>query len=250
MTYFYHQTIRKITTGFGRIFNNVYVRNQDATNSSLNYTQIKVPLSYAPKETFLRRANEDPLIAGTVRKKLTLPRMSFELTNMSYDSTRKQNSTSRRSTPLAGDANRMKYRYERVPWNFDYQLNILTRNVEQGLQIIEQVLPGFCPEQVIAINAIETIDEKVDIPIVFNGFAASDSYEDPIEDNKRILTWTLNFTAKGWIYPNVTDSDVIRTVISTIKDSKSLGTVETITVTPNPSNAVVGDEFGIDVEIV
>ena len=86
-TQFYHESIRKVIIAFGTMFNNVQLVRKDNDG---NITQtMKVPLAYGPRQKWLVRLNEDADLAKTVA--ITLPRIGFEIQNLSYDPTRKLN---------------------------------------------------------------------------------------------------------------------------------------------------------------
>ena len=49
--HFYHEKIRKCVAVFGTLFNNIYLVRKDSSGSAIS--QIKVPLSYSPKQKYL-----------------------------------------------------------------------------------------------------------------------------------------------------------------------------------------------------
>jgi hypothetical protein len=207
-TTFYHGTIKKIVTAFGTLFNNIYVVRTDGTDTK----KIKVPLIYSPKEKFANRLNldVDKTLVQTV-----LPRMGFSITNMSYDVDRKKNSINKRWTEEIKDNDHIfKYRYEDVPYNIDFELYAFSRNIDDGLQIIEQILPFFTPEFTITIkpNVLGNLIERVDVPIILNNITPSEVYDSKFSDETRVLTWDLQFTAKTFLYGPVRESGLIRDI--------------------------------------
>jgi len=196
-TYFYHSTTRKLVTAFGTLFNNIYITRTDNGVTK----KIKVPLIYSPKEKFVHRLNLD---VDKTMVQTILPRMGFSITNMTYDTERKKNSINKRwkQELTTNDNVIFQYRYEDVPYNIDFQLYVYTRNMDDGLQIIEQILPFFTPEFTITIKpkVLNTTDEKIDIPIVLSQITPSEIYDDKFSEETRVLTWDLQFTAKTYLY--------------------------------------------------
>jgi len=208
-TYFYHQTSRKMVVAFGTLFNNIEVRR---TNSSDAVTEVvKIPLSYGPKDKMLVRLSSDPNLNSAVA--LTVPRMGFELTSMSYDSARKLNTLGRNvKTGTTG----LKKQFNPVPYNYDFSLYIFVKNAEDGTQILEQILPFFTPEFTITMSLVSGMDVKMDIPLVLSGVSSEDTYEGDFATRRSII-WTLNFSMKGYLYPNVVDN--AKVITSSVVDT-------------------------------
>jgi len=205
-TTFYHGTIRKLVTAFGTLFNNIYIERNDGTSIK----KIKVPIIYSPKEKFIYRLNLD-LDATMVQT--VLPRIGFNILAMTYDSERKKNSINKRYKQEIGtnDDVSFQYRYEDVPYNIEFELYVYTRNMDDGLQIIEQILPFFTPEFTITIKPkiLDTSAELVDVPIVLTSITPSEVYDGNFSDESRVLIWDLQFTAKAAIYGPVKQTGLI-----------------------------------------
>jgi hypothetical protein len=135
--YFYHQLTRKYVILFGNMFNNITIKRVNK-NSGVEIERFKVPIVYAPKEKYYARLRADPDLERPVQ--VILPRMSFELTNFAYDSSRKQNSLLR-SGVAANTATRGATQYMGVPYDLSFDLQIYARNVDDGTHIIEQIIP-------------------------------------------------------------------------------------------------------------
>jgi hypothetical protein len=208
---FYHATTRKLVTAFGTLFNNIYIERTDEGVTK----KIKVPLIYSPKEKFIHRLNLD--IDKTMIQTV-LPRMGFSITGISYDAERKKNSLNKRWKQEIGtnDEVTFQYRYEDVPYNIDFELYIYTRNIDDGLQIVEQILPFFVPDFTITIKpkVLDNSLEKVDIPIILNQVIPNEVYDQSFSEDTRVLNWDLQFTAKANFYGPVRNSSSI------IKDVK------------------------------
>ena len=202
-TYFYHQTSRKMVVAFGSLFNNIEVRRTDSSDAVTEI--IKIPLSYGPKDKMLVRISQDPNLNPKVA--LTVPRMGFELTSMTYDGARKLNTMGRN---VKKGTTGLKKQYNPVPYNWDFSLYVFVKNAEDGTQILEQILPFFTPDFTVTMTLISGMTVKMDIPLVLNSVTSEDSYEGDFATRRSII-WTLSFLMKGFLYPSVTDNAKIIT---------------------------------------
>ncbi len=197
-TYFYHEIIRKTVVAFGTLFNDVHIRHQDASGKDIS--EIKVPISYGPRQKFLARIQQQPELSKATQ--ITLPRMSFEVNNISYDPSRKSGVT---QTFKAKDGKKLKKVFMPVPYNLGFELNILTKLQDDSLQILEQILPFFQPGFNLSIDLVKQIGEKRDVPMVLENIAFQDDYEGNFE-TRRALIYTLSFTAKTYMFGPIADS--------------------------------------------
>ena len=197
-TYFYHEIIRKTVISFGTVFNDIHVRHQD--NSGKDLVDTKVPIAYGPRQKFLARIQQQPELNKAVA--ISLPRMSFEMTSVTYDPTRKSGIT---QTFKAQDGKKFKKVFMPVPYNLGFQLNILTKLQDDSLQILEQVLPFFQPGYTLTIDLVNSIGEKRDIPLILNNISYTDDYEGNF-DTRRALIYTLDFTAKTYMFGPIADT--------------------------------------------
>ena len=197
-TYFYHEIIRKTVISFGTLFNDIHVRHQDSTGKDIS--QIKVPISYGPKQKFLARLQQQPELNKAVQ--VTLPRISFEMNNIQYDPSRKSGIA---QTFKANDSGKLKKVFMPVPYNLGFELNILTKLQDDSLQILEQILPFFQPGFTLTIDLVDQIGEKRDVPMVLENIAFTDDYEGNFE-TRRALIYTLSFTAKTYMFGPIADS--------------------------------------------
>jgi len=208
-TYFYHQTSRKMVVAFGSLFNNIEVRRTDSSDAVTEV--IKIPLSYGPKDTMLVRISQDPSLNPKVA--LTVPRMGFELTSMTYDGARKLNTMGRN---VKKGTTGLKKQFNPVPYNWDFSLYVFVKNAEDGTQILEQILPFFTPDFTVTMTLISGMTVKMDIPLVLNSVTSEDSYEGDFA-SRRSLIWTLSFLMKGFLYPSVTDN--AKVITSSVVDT-------------------------------
>ena len=199
-TYYYHEIMRKTIVAFGTLFNQIYIRHDDRSGNT--YSDLKVPLAYGPSQKFLARLEQQEDLNKPVQ--ITLPRMSFEMNNIQYDSTRKVGIT---QTFKAVDKNNssVKKVFMPVPYNVGFELNILTKLNDDALQIVEQILPYFQPSFNVTIDLIDSIGEKRDVPIVLDSISFQDDYEGDFS-TRRALIYTLRFTAKTYLFGPVADS--------------------------------------------
>lgn len=201
----YHRIIRKLVVGFGSLFDNISLTRYKADGTEDR--TVKVPIIYSPKEKYVARLLGDPEINKKVQ--VTLPRMSFDLISMSYDATRKQ-ITNQKVTAASGSSNTKRSVYNPVPYNFDFSLYIYVRNIEDGTQIIEHILPFFTPEYTIKLNLVPTMGIIKEVPVTLNSVNYDIQYEGLQDSDARVVIWTLNFTAKGFVYGSYSEGKVIK----------------------------------------
>ncbi len=205
--HFYNEAIRKTVIGFGTLFNNIEVRKTDASGAVIEAE--KVPLAYGPQNKFLTRLEQNPSVDKKVA--ITLPRLYFELSGMNYDSSRKIAPTQKYKTIVAG-TDEVRIQYVPVPYNMEFELGIIAKSQDTGLQILEQILPYFQPNFNITLNMIPDMNEKKDISIILNSINYADDWDDNFLD-RRSIVWTMMFTAKSYIYGPFNKSDVIKKAI-------------------------------------
>ena len=201
--HFYHRITRKMVVAFGTLFNNIrLVRYNKAGTQEIE--RINVPLQYSQKEKFYQRITQDPELTKEVQ--ITLPRMSFDLTSITYDPMRKRSLFSESFSPESQTTIKS---IRTTPYNFDFELNIYVRNTEDGTQIIEQILPFFNPDYNVTIDVTGLTDQKVDIPFILQNISYNvDSVGTP--DTTRVIIWTLTFTAKGYMFGPILSRNIIR----------------------------------------
>jgi len=207
--YFYHEIIRKTVIAFGTLFNDIHVRHQDQAGNDIS--DIKVPVAYGPRQKFLARITQQAELNKATQ--ITLPRMSFEITNISYDSSRKAGITQTFKAPNKENDNKLTKVFMPVPYNLGFELNILVKLQDDGLQILEQILPFFQPGFNLSIDLVKSIGEKRDIPMILNNISQQDDYEGDFS-TRRALIYTLSFTAKTFMFGHIakTPEGLIRKV--------------------------------------
>tara|TARA_Y100001938_G_scaffold143679_1_gene216885 strand:- start:663 stop:1718 length:1056 start_codon:yes stop_codon:yes gene_type:complete len=200
-TYYYHEIIRRTIIAFGTLFNTIDIKHK--TQSGGSYSTVRVPIAYGPTEKFVARLEQKPDLRNRVA--ITLPRLSFEMDGISYDSSRKV-STMQTFKAFTTDGSKSARKvFMPVPYNLSFKLYAMTQYNEDSLQIIEQILPYFQPSFNLTVNLVSSIGEKRDIPMVLDSVSFDDNYESGMEE-KRVIIYTLAFTAKTFLFGPVADS--------------------------------------------
>ena len=249
--HFYHQKIRKCVAIFGAMFNNLYVLRKDSNGNVVS--QVKVPLSYAPKDKYLERIRENANLSENTQVAIKLPRMSFEITSFTYDADRQLTKLSNFTTKGTANSNRQKF-YSPVPYSINFQLNIYAKNQDDALQLVEQIIPTFNPQYSLTIKpfATEYPDFKEDIPIIIQGVSFADDFEGAL-DQRRTILYTLDFEMKVQFYGNITSGSIIREVNTDlyIIEPNENALAEKLVVTPNPTDIIglADSDFGFTVDI-
>ena len=247
--YFYNESMRRMTIGFGQIFNNIQIKRKDDTGKVIQ--TIRVPLAYGPKEKFLVRLDQQSSLDNR-EFAITLPRMGFEIAGISYDPTRKLTRIQKfKQVKSNKDGKVLDFNYTPVPYNISYNLFSFTASAEAGLQIIEQILPFFQPDFTVTINAIPTLNIKRDIPIILNSVNYEDTYSGDFT-TRRAVIYTLNFTAKTYLFGPSTSQKVIKTVQTdqySDTDRVNKARESRIIVVPDPTTADADDDFGFTTTI-
>lgn len=216
--YFYNEILRKTVIGFGTLFNDIQIKH---TNSSDNVVSvIKVPLAYGPTQKFLARLEQSENLNKPVQ--ITLPRMSFELVGLTYDSTRKVTTTQSFKAAVAADGTDIRKVYMPVPYNLQFELSIMAKLNDDMLQIVEQILPYFQPAYTLSIDLIEQIGEKRDVPIVIENITMQDDYEGDYT-TRRVLLYTIRFTAKTYLFGPLSPSSISKDIIKKVSLGLSVG---------------------------
>jgi hypothetical protein len=234
-TYSYNEIFRKTVVAFGTLFNNIEIRRSDEV--------MKVPLAYGPKQKFLARLDQVPDPTNK-RVQITLPRISFEINSIQYDSGRKVSPTQK--IKIAKDSDKNSNVFMPVPYNLGFELAIISKNQEDGLQILEQILPFFQPHYNLSVKLLAAMNESKDVPVVLTSIDYEDDYEGDFQQRRAII-YTLQFTVKTYLYGPVTESKVIKKVITDMystTDTTSAPREVRYTVQPDPITADADDDFG------
>lgn len=248
-TWFYHKRVRTAVSVFGSLFNNLHVLRHNSSGATIS--QVKVPLSYAPKRNFISRLEEMSKGEDAERRvAIKLPRMSFEITNMAYDPTRqlpKVNNISKASNEIT---KRQKI-YTATPYIISFQLNIYAKSQDDALQIVEQILPYFAPQYTATIKPFSDIPSLTeDVPISLAGVTFSDDFEGAVEQRRTII-YTLDFEMKIALYGPEGTGSIIRDVRNNffLQESGLLDSdvyLKTQKITPTPVGVTADSDYGFN----
>lgn len=234
---FYHSTIRKSVIAFGNLFNNILIDRKDANGNVVQ--TIKVPLSYAPRQKFIARIEALPTVESRSTQ-ILLPRMAFEMLSVAYDPSRRV-SLIQQNRAVNSTSNTLNSQYAPSPYNLQMSLYVYAKNQDDGLQIIEQILPYFNPDFNVSINAIPTLNIKNDMQIVLSNISYDDQYEGDFTQ-RRAIVWTLDFTVKLNFFGPISKTGVITTVYADLFNNPEMTErLQTYEVTIDPTNATRGN---------
>jgi hypothetical protein len=204
--HFKNDSIRKLVIAFGSIFNSVQLEQTDENNNERIFT---VPISYGPKEKFVKRLTEPSSISDKTRIEISLPRMSFELSQLAYDPLRKMNKMNKKTSGMNSEGI-VSSAYSEVPYNFVFNLSVYTRNLEENYQIMEQILPYFSPEFIVSLK-MNTLNSSVDVPISIINTTLTQEYEGDFS-TRRFIVSSYQFVAKSFIYGKISTGAAIQSI--------------------------------------
>lgn len=240
-SHFYHATMRKSVAVFGTLFNNISVIRKDGSGGILN--QIKVPLAYGPKQKFLARLDSDT--GQDASMAIKLPRMAFEMTSLELDTAQKLQKRNKVVETHGSDVTKKKTIKHFTSYNIGMQLNIMAKNQDDGLQIVEQILPYFQPEYTVAIAPVDNFSHKQDVQVVLNGVNIQDDYEGDFA-TRRVLIYTLDFIMKMKFYGPTADQGIIREINIDFKEQgNATRKFEDFDFTISPSTADQDDDYNV-----
>lgn len=247
-TWFYHKRVRTAVSVFGSMFNNLYVLRQNSSGETIS--QVKVPLSYAPKRNFISRLQAMSNGEDAERRvAIKLPRMSFEITNMQYDATRQLPKTNNISTVVENSVTSRRQLYTSTPYTISFQLNVYAKSQDDALQIVEQILPYFAPQYTLTIKPFSDIDTLTeDVPITLSGVTFSDDFEGAVEQRRTII-YTLDFEMKIALYGPEGNKSIIRDVRNNLflQDAGLADSdvyIKTLQITPDPTSVSADSDYG------
>ena len=238
--YFYNEILRRTIIGFGTLFNNLTIKATNASDSVVSVT--KVPLAYGPTQKFLARLEQQADLNRSTA--MTVPRMSFVFSGLTYDPSRKVTTTQTFVVKDPDTGEETKKGFMPVPYNMQFELAIMCKLNDDALQIVEQILPYFQPAFNLTVELVEGIKEKRDVPVVLENITMQDDYDGDFKE-RRVLLYTLRFTAKTYMYGPVSSAtrDIIKVAkVSYISgDSRSTTRDISYTVTPRAIKDYTGE---------
>lgn len=190
--------IRNVSVVFGSVFSNLHVRKYRKDGSIDESSSTLVPIAYSAKEAYSLWINESmrtPDAASEVNVKL--PRMSFEMTGLQAAPERGMNvNLATYGRTISSNGTIVKSRSP-VAYSFEFTLTIWTKNMDDSIQLLDQILPMFAPEISIKMKESFRINLVNDVKIVLGSVSKGDSYQTMLEN--RLINWDLTFT----VYANV-----------------------------------------------
>ena len=246
--HFYHKRVRSCVALFGSMFDNLHVLRTNSSGKVLS--QVKVPLSYAPARSFIERLEEMTQGEQAERRvALKLPRMSFEVTSIAYDSQRQLPKLNHFA--VTSDNQRADKYYVGVPYTLSFELNVYARSQDDALQVVEQIIPYFAPPYTITVKPfIDQPNIKEDVPVSLTGVSFQDDFEGPVEQRRTII-YTMAFDMRVNFYGPENTAPIIREVNTNLNliDNDGSGFVENIQVTPDPIDVSPDSDYGFEVQI-
>jgi hypothetical protein len=191
-SYYYNANLKKIVAVFGSLFNNISIAKK--VNGKMMGVQ-RVPISYGPRQKFLTRlASQNEEANGDIA--VQLPRMSFEITSLSYDTASKLNRLNSQLYPLNEAVDSKTRVYQATPYRMGMQLNIFARQQDDALQVFEQIVPYFTPEYSVAVKDLEGPGSVTDVPFILTSTTLQDDYEGDFQNSRRTIVYSLEFDIK------------------------------------------------------
>jgi len=237
---FYFSTIRKSVVAFATIFNSIHLVEIDSVGTQVSDTE--VPLSYLPRQAYIASLRDR---VGSESFGILLPQMTFSMDGIEYDSLRQKNALYSKIAKTTADPTKIQRQLNPVPYNVNFTLSIFVKNTEDGLQIIEQILPFFAPTYNVTIDAISGMGITKDIPILLNSVDLDDNSEEQLQaGNNRYINWNLSFTAQVDVYSPIATTGIIKTTLTKLyEDDTMIQALESIGVNVTPPSAALGDAF-------
>ena len=243
--YFYHSCVKNIITIFGALFSDIHIKR--STGDGYEFQEIKVPISYAPKQRALVRLKQNPNI-DVKQVEVTLPRIAFEIVSMNYDPARKISPTSQSRNMSQNQENPNYANHMNSPTPYDVHINLYaySKNQDDGLQIVEQIFPFFNPDLNVTINSVPEVNFVENIPIILDSVSYEDDYEGNME-TRRAIIWTLSFTAKMNFYGPITSSGVIKSVRISVEKDDQVENQKLVQYTAevSPRTATINDPYSV-----
>lgn len=230
---FYNKTLLKLITGIGNIFVGMTIDEKDENCDSVKI--VRVPIAYGPKNKWLSRLQSEPDLESA-HIKMTLPRMSFEITDLRYDATRKIGT---QGSFIQGQINGQATKvFNPVPYDVIIKLYTIAKDQEDSLKMLEQILPFFSPILEIKILQFPELGMMKSIPIQLDGVTVDDNYDTGVQ-TQRVVVQTFTFTAKVDFFGPVFTSDKVikRTIVDvSTRNLSEVDTTYTAEVVPFEAN--------------
>ena len=205
--HFYNESIKTAVAVFGSLFNNIVIKRRDGK-------YLPVPISYGPRVKWLEAQKQFKREEEMFEK--LLPRISYEIVAMNYDTDRKiSNKQTVIRTPDTLNIPRQRV-HSPTPYNLDFTMYITTKNLNDGWQIVEQILPFFTPAYTVKVRNFPMDADSdtpiptntYDMPFILTAATWADDWTGDVGD-RRVVEWNLEFTSKIWLYGPATTTSII-----------------------------------------
>lgn len=240
---FYHRSVYNLIVAFGSLFYETHIVRRHPTDNSKNQT-LRVPIRYGPRQKWLAELEQDP-DKGTPGKErqvqITLPLMTYQITSYTYDGSRKLPNIGRHANIITNENNVLRAQFNPVPIDVGIELAIMTKSLEDGLMIVEQIVPFFVPDYTLTINDIPDMAIKKDVPVVLNGFSNENNTESTWTDSQ-VIQWTMNFTAKMYMYPPIKQVKVTTEAQIRMRIEEEIFRIDTTTPLPDDADATTVED--------
>lgn len=193
-----HYIIRKYHAYFAALFSNVHIDRNIESTGELS-ARFQVPLHFASVEHALQRVLEDP--TKNRSDAIVLPAMAWDFKGMRYNGDRHPPTRNRFVHP-SSNASAVSVIHSPVPYDFSYQLSILSKNYDDGLKIVEEIVTYFSPDYTTTLELIPEMGLSQEIPVVLDSVNMENSVPDDFKERVTLM-WTMDFTLQGYLYgPN------------------------------------------------
>ena len=252
-TPYYNKSVRKLVVAFTTLFNNIHIERETAVGA-VDAT-LKVPITISDKAKWYSKLYEDLGNTSSTPKSIsrTLPRMGVDLVGMRYDSQRTGITTTHHvadvpaldssSSSNANYYTERKKSYRRMPYTYDFELLIATKTMTDSLMILEQILPFFKPDLSVTINDHATLNIETDVSVTLKDVVRESTRRESF-DELDLLTWTIGFELKGYVYSPVSDRGVILSTDINLYDKMPADNPNRVAVIE--ADVVAETEFDID----
>ena len=251
-THFYHKRVRTAVSVFGSLFNNLHVLRTNSSNQVIS--QVKVPLSYAKKRDFLSRIEDIGTGESEYKLAIKLPRLSFEITSMTYDATRQLPKVNTMSRAIQNSVVSRQRLYSATPYTIGFALNIYAKNQDDALQVVEQILPYFTPQYTVTVKPFTDIPTLLeDVPITLSSVSMNDDQGTPLGSQGTIV-YTIAFDMDILLHgPTSTDGQKVMRDVHTnyfVQGADSDEYLHTTKLLPTPNGVSVDSDFGFTNTII
>lgn len=205
--YFYHASVRRYVALFGTIFSDLYIKRTSGDGNSED--TIKVPIQYASGNMYLKAAQSVQIRENKQISRI-LPSMAYSLQNIYKDISRKTNPMNRLKGASFDANNQKQFQYNRIPYNLLFDLIIRTKNTDDMLQLVEQIVPAFDGNLSVTIQDSTGVEVEQDIVISLEEISMSDDFDEEMQ--ARLIEYKITFELKGYLYKRTQTGLVVKDI--------------------------------------